>query len=160
MCLITNQTEPIILEKDLFVYKFCKKENNKIKPYFYDKSKLIYKKNVLNIENIKNSSDDYRRTEFFDRTAKNYLFENSNPSIYDLESMIESNKLKSISSGFHFIASKQRIKLCNNYEHLKVYTFIIPKGSEVYFDASELGVTNKIMYVSKIKFYIKKLLSK
>ncbi|MFA5722670.1 MAG: hypothetical protein WC979_00195 [Candidatus Pacearchaeota archaeon] len=62
----------------------------------------------------------------------------------------ESLRLQSYGQGYHFCVTKKRAKQHSNY--YTILSCTIPKGSEVVFDKTGLGITNKIIINSpKIK---------
>jgi hypothetical protein len=129
MCLLTVQTEPKILRKDLTVYKLIEFADGNLRPMYYSGTDFIYIKNTIHETEIKISADtsahDFKAQLFYCRV----------------------NGVVSYGQGFHFCRNKKRVdKRMEGY----LYRCIIPAGSEVYFDKTGLGITNKIIVIEHV----------
>lgn len=151
MCLITKQNEPVITDADVVVYKLVTIKdpsiNNKreVSPGFYYNSKLVYTENEVYETDLKNEYDSQEITPFDDDVI-NYLEQNIYPKYPDLRisDLAEKGIITAIGQGFHFALQKTRLR--NNPLDLALESFTVPAGSEVYFDETGLGVSNKIIY--------------
>jgi hypothetical protein len=127
MCLVTRQRKAKILKEDIKVYKMIEDGNKSVFERFtWTKGKLFTTK--LGIE--------YGH-------GKDFCFAD------DVCNQMYSglNNCTGISSGFHACLTKERakqfdIKWMNN---IAVCEFLIPKGSEVFYDETDLIVSNQIM---------------
>jgi len=136
MCLITRQKESKILKKDLTVFKFVKEfENNSCMSHVGSYG-FIYRKDILNKTTMKRSIDF---SPFDDVVERNY------PCCPEYN-----DDLISIGEGFHSSLRKSRLSDILESYFLKPGTiiaeFVIPKGSEVYEDATGLIVSNQIIF--------------
>jgi hypothetical protein len=125
MCLLTQQSKPIIITKDLIVYKDVKKVEEDI--YISSHEGFKWKKGVLEQRCLFVCTCDPQTSSSLDYITNNYYF--------------NKNKVLSISIGLHAYCDKERPS------HLfgKLKEFLIPKGSEVYYDATGLIVSNQMM---------------
>ena len=129
MCLVTRQRKPKILKKDLKVYKVLKSGNDSpYNNYHWRKGQLETTKFSLKTGN-----------------GKNFCFA-------DFQSLKKYNDLSQcteIGKGFHACMTKERAesvtpKIFTN-ENYEICEFLIPKGSEVYYDCTGLIVANQMM---------------
>lgn len=151
MCLITNQQEPIILEEDLVVYKVLKstRSNDVVastaRSFEYTLGKL-YSTSIeetsdalfADPQDLDDCSQIYGVAPHYFGVSKLYFIKSKQPA----------TKFKVFGAGFHFCKNKKRA-----IQHIKtirssivyIYKCLIPKGSEVYYNCSDLGVTNNII---------------
>ncbi len=135
MCLITRQKKAKILNKDLKVYKSISiKFDNVITSYF--QSSFIWHQNVLKISDsliikprlnpVNNNGNDWF---YADGIALN-KYEGMSQTYY-------------ITFGFHACLTRKRCINLNYTGNIK--EFLIPKGSQVFYDATGLIVSNQMM---------------
>jgi hypothetical protein len=140
MRLITKQKKPVILEKDLIVYKQMEVVNGEVRSYYMNFSWTL---NVLYKTEIELSRD----CTWADGIVGNYYgFENLTCR-EDLESYIHENFVI-FSEGYHFY---QTIKRFESYKPEHIFKCTIPKGSEVYYDETGLGIANQIIINKEIE---------
>ena len=134
MCLITEQITPIILEKDLVVYKQIIRKNRNI--VFSNFCEFEYKLGKLYQTDIEYS--DNRSP--YDSTASEYYYS---------DTMI-GKPLQSYGIGFHSVLSKERFRFVSKFDkNDRIVSCTIPKGSEVYYDKTGLVISNQIV-INKI----------
>ena len=152
MCLITEQKEPEIIDQDLVVYKIVKtdldkKTNKRVAwPVYYKMGGFRYTEGELNkTEMIKKSGDNnisYFDGMVGDHLAEKYKIAPNFPGA--LEQLVRIGVIAAIGQGFHFGTTRRRF--CVTDPNLSISRFIVPAGSEVYFDETGLGVSNQIIY--------------
>ena len=131
MCLVTRQRKPKILKKDLKVYKVLREGSRSKYQNFLWEPEISHKEIIHITDNKK-----WDRFQFCDdKTMDKY---------YKLSGCIEIDK------GFHACCTKERAEGLSadpRYSCIKeeVYAFLIPKGSEVYYDCTGLIVANQMM---------------
>ncbi|NMB83300.1 MAG: hypothetical protein GYA14_15940 [Ignavibacteria bacterium] len=132
MCLITEQKEPIITKRGMTVYKVVERIGDDIiSPCIH----FMWRQGVLEKTRISKRIAEPRRVNYADVIAQDY---------YD--SKLSSRNYLEISTGFHFAFKQDRLACCWGLRfYLIIMKFRIPKGSEIYKDATGLGVTNQIM---------------
>ena len=141
MCLITNQKEPEILEEDLIVFKVLKDNlKSPLQGFRYSKNKLY--------ENEIEESED---PSFADNESQN-LYDKGGLS---MQEVLEIHDLKALGKGFHSITTEKRAlsyinQFYSGYLWFKVFSCIIPKGSEIYRDATGLIISNKLIIKERI----------
>jgi len=161
MCLITKQKEPIIITEDLMVYKILKTGDGDVRYSYYNYSEFRYDCNQLYTTKIETSD----HLSFFDYTARSIVLEDCS-SVFascndkSKKSFLSNNGFISYGQGFHFITDagiKLRSPYKNNsyinkYKGNHLYPFrpvmckcIIPRGAEVYYDQSGLGIASEII---------------
>lgn len=133
MCLITEQKEPIITTEDIIVYKVLTKHRYGYISVFFLKQPKIYLPGTL------------YKTEMMP-TNSIACFDSKVERAYD----VESSKLTHIGPGFHFLTFTERFNPDRLIYDLSIVECIIPKGSEVYYDATGLGVANQIILKSEV----------
>ena len=134
MCLITKQKKPIITKKDLIVYKtLCQDYSATNFRFSYILGVLYFQKLVY---------DNEPKTYMGEKVMKEYGFNHR-----DFETICKN--LTNVHDGFHFYRTKKRALEHKNRDEIIVSCFI-PKGSEVFYDKTKLGVTNQIKIIDKI----------
>lgn len=158
MCLITMQKEPTVLAEDLVVWKEVDGFDHRGRklvgrllpgrkvvksPYhsFYYTSGETYK---TKIEQDKNDTCTY------DQTARDAIEsilpeKYAGPFIYgdSTSHAVKDGYIMSYGQGFHFATTRDRIKPLDGSI---VERFVVPAGSEVYFDNTGLGIASAIRY--------------
>ena len=141
MCLITNQKEPEILKEDLTVFKVLKDNlKSPLQGFRYSKNKLY--------ENVIEESED---PSFADSESLNFYDEEG----FSMLEVLEIHDLKAFGKGFHSITTEERALSYKNdlytvYPLNNVFSCIIPKGSEIYRDATGLIISNKLIIKERI----------
>ena len=156
MCLITKQKEPIVLEKDMVVYKL----GGKVVVYKIGEVATTSTGSVeimrtvhqvheyilgeLNTTEIRCTERDRETASLYDNKAllhyHSALFKNG----YLLSHFI------SIGPGFHWATTVERILAGISGEE-DIYKCIVPAGSQVYFDETHLGVSDKLIVKENLK---------
>lgn len=139
MCLITKQSEPIILREDLKVYKILTPSTSEVDIAYSEFQAFKYSLNKLYATKI----EEHGELLPYDKISEEKYF--GNADWFQRILLFQKKKFKSYREGFHFIKT---LKRCNRKELDRnecVYKCIIPKGSEVYFDETDLGVANQII---------------
>lgn len=128
MCLITNQKEPIILDKDLIGYKTINIDNtSSFMEFQYEENKLYNAEMIF----------DYRYV-IFDDIDQEYLESHYGPSW-------RKKGLLNVSTGFHFFTTRHRANLSLSPIALqKVIEVTIPAGAKVYFGFTDLAVADTL----------------
>ena len=152
MCLITEQTEPIVLKEDLIVYKTLRipLETRNFKSvttgFIYDLNRLYETRIKESITPkyyddeawCKNIDSDELKEQFFclnTHEAEVRLFQELGMKVYG--------------SGFH---SYKTLKRANeSWSGDGIFECTIPAGSEIYEDKSNLIVSNKIIINKRIQ---------
>ena len=128
MCLVTRQRKPKILKKDLKVYKLLKEGNfSPFNSFRWNKTNLY--KTMFCIQ--KGNGKDMC---FADGKSKDKYFSLS--------------QCTEISEGFHACVTMERaeeLKIGVSWIICTINEFLIPKGSEVYYDCTGLVVANQMM---------------
>ena len=142
MCLITKQSEPIILREDLKVYKILlfrhgKNALSSFQRFEYELGKL-YNTKIERSEDIF-AYDDIANKKYYNGTRS-----------LDTRNIFYRDSLNSYGAGFHFIKTLKRCNRKELYEDECIYKCIIPKGSEVYFDETDLGVADQIIILKRL----------
>ncbi len=140
MCLVTEQKKPKKLKKDLIVYKCIDiTEKGQLKSAMQE---FWYELNVL--YKVKITSSCVFGC-FADGTASR-KYDPSNKSSDILRE--ELKHLNHITEGFHSMESVKRTKRV--WPRTKIFECLIPKGSEIYKDATGLIVSNQIIIVKQV----------
>ena len=154
MCLITKQKEPIVLEKDMVVYKLGGKvvvykigevattSTGSVEIMRTVHQAHAYILGKLNTTEIRCTERDRETASLYDNKALLHyqlhyhsdLFKNG----YLLSHFI------SIGPGFHWATTVERILAGISGEE-DIYKCIVPAGSQVYFDETHLGVSDKLI---------------
>lgn len=140
MCLITNQKEPEILEKDLIVFKVLDKNlKSPMQEFKYSKNKLY-----------ENEIEESEYPVFADEESYNFYSEG-----LSTQKVLEIHDLKAFGKGFHSITTEERALSYKNEIYsmshkYNVFSCIIPEGSEIYRDATGLIISNKFIVKEKI----------
>lgn len=162
MCLIKElNSNPILVEKPITVYKICIVSNKKI--VTSEINNFHYHKGIINYENFE-FNYKYEPYDMEDSLKINDFVgvENIDQSIEDSNRFSDTTNdvllyltryfdipLISVTRGFHFAFNKDRLLYNLSFEHsnYKICKFEIPVNS-FYFKGidSELGVTNKIIF--------------
>ncbi len=76
-----------------------------------------------------------------------------------MQAVLEMHDLKSFGKGFHSIATEERTlsykdELYPVYPQCNVFSCIIPKGSEIYRDATGLIISNKLIIKERISLWL------
>ena len=141
MCLITEQKEPFIAQKDIEIRKLCKVVNGEIYNYFsswFFKYELntLYKTDMV-ANNIPENSFDSEVRIAYNLTHKS--FEE------------EASKLTNIHEGFHSVLKDYESR---NWLFKRTYAEgIVPKNSLYYLDKTGLIVSNQII-LTKIIWHL------
>lgn len=131
MCLITRQKKAKILKKDLIVFKFIKENNFSSYHHFWWEKRRLYLQ-ALSPKSIANKCAYEGDFSYADCQAQ--------------EKYEGLTQCYHLSEGFHSCLTKQRAKKARPSEPFtKIVKFLIPKGSKVFYDATELVVSNQIM---------------
>ena len=130
MCLVTFQRKPKILKKDLRVYKAVIMYDDEIHSTYYD---FTWEKGKLYTEKLLIEKFPFKSVEHYDSI------------VFDHYNTTSKYKLTCISDGFHAALNEQRLKN-SPYD---IMEFLIPKGSEVYYDATGLVVSNQMMLLDE-----------
>lgn len=141
MCLITNQKEPEILKEDLIVYKVL--HENLGSPI----QRFKYSKNTL----YENEIEESKYPSFADNESQNFY----NKRDLSMQKMLEIHDLKAFGKGFHSVTTEKRALNYKNQIYTidpkyNVFSCIIPKGSEIYRDATGLIISNKLIIKERI----------
>ena len=157
MCLITEQKEPIILKEDLVVYKEIIKVDETECETLYQYGYTYIKDEVRNTDIIvhTNVNEGFDIDAVYDDLVL-IIVPTISKNCIERQEAINSGLLVSISQGYHFMVEPQRSE---DYKKITIYhsfnkyigKFIIPSGSEVYFDGSGLGVSNSIKFVGYLE---------
>ena len=147
MCLITKQKEPIILKKDLKVWKVVnegegEKDVRSLSFYFRYKLNKQYNQHLL--------MDNHPETYADDIVSEHYKFHKPSNTFNQVAS-----KMTNVHQGFHFYKTLKRLNRAYHKERRKQNYYVvikctIPKGSEVFYDETGLGVANQII-INKIR---------
>lgn len=156
MCLITKQKEPIVLEKDMVVYKLGRKvvvyKIGEVATTSTGSVEIMrtvhqvheYILGELNTTEIRCTERDRETASLYDNKAllhyHSALFKNG----YLLSHFI------SIGPGFHWATTVERILAGISGEE-DIYKCIVPAGSQVYFDETHLGVSDKLIVKENLK---------
>lgn len=135
MCLLTNQTKPIITTEDIIVYKVVKNLIEDIIVSTYQR--FPYKKNELNKTKFTYGNPDARAP--FDDV--------------DFASWRGESPEKVIEKGFHFAFTIKRLEKIVEHYYMPeriIAEFLVPKGSKIYKGKEDLGVSNQIIYTGNI----------
>ena len=128
MCLVTRQRKPKILKRDLKVYKVLKEGG-------YSKyTNFCWTPKELCKENIHTTGNRGKDMKYCDSKAMDVYWR--------LSGCIE------IDRGFHACCTKERARkllAMFGFTEESVCEFLIPKGSEVYYDCTGLVVANQMM---------------
>lgn len=148
MCLITEQKEPFITDQDMIVYKVVRESayDNLVFPAFYPSRNFKYDADVLNVTKIESAYED-SFISFFDNMvglhlSKKYNLDPSDPG--RLEDLAKKGIINIIGQGYHFAIERKRLVV--NDKTYNIERFIVPAGSDVYFDETGLGVSNQIIF--------------
>ena len=150
MCLITEQTEPIILDKDYIVYKTGTLKNVKgtttTAVFVSSIFEYEYVFNELYSTNMRKSNLRHDVVSYHDRIVGNtYDLQNYDVS---LNMLCMQKNLTVVSEGFHFYLGLDAERLGSNMGHREcIVECIVPAGSEIYYDLTGLGVANNIKLV-------------
>jgi len=139
MCLITKQQEPIILDKDLEVYKivYFDTRDQSARPVI--RYSFKYKLNKLYSTEIKESENPV----YTDAEDMSYWEKEGVNLEYNIPSHI-----KIFGQGYHFYTELGRaISVLGLFG--KIVKCIVPKGSQVYY-GHQLGVSNQIIITDSI----------
>ena len=132
MCLITEQTKPEILKKDLIVYKLLYPNHlSYFRKFFWEKGKMKRQKMDPKIINT--------LLPFF-LGAYNFC-DNISQRMYE-----RLGRLTCITYGFHAFVTKKRAGMLYTYG-TEIHKFLIPAGAQVFRDKTGLIVSNKMMFV-------------
>ena len=129
MCLITRQKKAKILKKDLIIFKTVNVYNDVIQSVCQSHFKWIankLEKVNLNIKSVHNTKDRFYTDE-------------GTQKIYE-----KLSQCVSISEGFHAALTPDR-PICIEWDYVEVKEFLIPAGSEVFYNATGLIVSNQMM---------------
>ena len=161
MCLITKQKKPIILTEDITVYKILgvRKDGSyysSIRKFSYILNQCYVTAITKSQKGLYNDSIAVKFYEKFEDVEAELLKEFKN--IAKGEDSIGVNFYVEVvvcNEGFHFYTDLPRImKIIENfYSFPKKYHIMactVPKGSEVYYDETGLGVANKIIIQNKV----------
>lgn len=139
MCLITNQKEPFVADRDIVCYKALS-----------ESAGSIYRDFVYIL------GDTYE-TEILPAGMgySHYAFDEEDSKALKLYRYVNEDRLRKMSElgyvsfgqGFHSAKKKTRIKL--DYDEF-LYKCIIPKGSQYYVNPSGLMVSNKIIVKGRV----------
>ena len=143
MCLITNQINPIILKEDRIVYKKLKCIDNILySPFNYFEWEL----NILYETKIKKTNN----YSYFDSEDLKHIIKITGKlDMLDLKTFIKKANFISLGEGFHSFDSYFRA-MSSRTCGISLYKCIIPKGSEIYYNPSNLVVSNKIIIKEKL----------
>jgi len=161
MCLITKQKEPIVLEKDMVVYKLGGKvvvyKIGEVATTITGSVEIMrtvhqaheYILGELNTTEIRCTERDRETASLYDNKAllhyHSALFKNG----YLLSHFI------SIGPGFHWATTVERILAGISGEE-DIYKCIVPAGSQVYFDETHLGVSDKLIVKENLNIKFKR----
>jgi len=137
MCLITEQTEPIILEKDLIVFKTVRNSNGCITP--------VHILNFVYMQGVKNPIVKLVPTKELGMFADTPSQMHYKHKFISARSWDFVEGLVSISEGYHSFQSLERL-YATFWRGLVSAQFTIPAGSEIYYDATGLIVSNQIIF--------------
>ena len=131
MCLVTFQKKAKITKKDLVVYKSIQLLQdgtfNSIYNGFNWEKGILYKTNLGIYERI---------------AGKTIVYDSIAAEIYNTNCKVENRIANEISEGFHACLTKERVN--ENFDKYPCREFIIPKGSEVFYDKTGLIVSNQM----------------
>lgn len=131
MCLITEQSEAIVLDKAKTVYKALRRDLHS--PC---QEEFLWEPNKLYTQRLYPKRIDTRKEYKGD-----YTFADSRcMKVYDHKGIFTC-----ISIGFH--SAKTRSRVTNLYSFTEIHRFRIPAGAKVFYDSTGLIVSNKIMLV-------------
>ena len=156
MCLITKQKEPIVLEKDMVVYKLGRKvvvyKIGEVATTSTGSVEIMrtvhqvheYILGELNTTEIRCTERDRETASLYDNKALLHYHSNLFKNGYLLSHFI------SIGPGFHWATTVERILAGISGEE-DIYKCIVPAGSQVYFDETHLGVSDKLIVKENLK---------
>ena len=132
MCLITRQKKAKITKKDLVVFKCLNNGDISVSRYFpWIEGQLV--KCDLKIIKREHPSNNHGGDWFYADHITNGIY-NGLSNCY------------AISVGLHACTTKERAKrLADCYDTNIIEEFLIPKGSEVFYDVTGLIVSNQMM---------------
>jgi len=136
MCLITKKL-PEILKEDLIVYKLLRDDLTSIFQCYPYTLGVTYGKQTL----IANIEIEY----FFANNAANEYYSAKNDPDYVRQNLEQFN-LFGYSKGYHFYVSKEKAIRCM-YLHYILVECIVPRGSTIVYDSTELGVASQIKII-------------
>ena len=145
MCLVTKQRDPILTTEDIVCYKIVRENishNKNTHPFssmynYFDwmLNKAYYTPlSVYETDRASNCNfyDYVARTQFDNPNSKNCLF-------------------SEISDGFHAMLTYDRAARTTDFDDNEVVVeCLIPKGSSIYKDKTDLVVSNKIIMVKRL----------
>ena len=141
MCLVTTQRKAKITKKDLVVFKGVREFDGEIRSLYHG---FRYEENIPYARALKIERNPVEVVTVFDDIATTKY----KPWKRDYEKSTKKamNKIVTeISCGFHACLTKERV---TDKDYI-IREFIIPKGSEVYYDATGLIVSNQIILKPK-----------
>lgn len=140
MCLITKKKRSKVLKKDIIGYKILK-EN--LSPFY--RGGDSYEINKLYQTKLKQSKTPFPADEIVELKYNiNNICKHAYRGYNNI--MYKETGLKVIGQGFHFCTTIERILSKEGVsESASIYSVIIPKGSKVYFDETNMGVADQII---------------
>lgn len=137
MCLITTDPTIHILEEDLIVYKSLIKLDNSqsfistSQNFLYVKGYLNTNKKLVAVKQIIISGADIAN-DYYYANYKAHDYYDTKPDCYGVK------------YGFH-VFLKEEDCLSDSYPISTVFSFLIPKGSNIIYDQVGMAVTNQII---------------
>jgi hypothetical protein len=135
MCLITEQKEPIITEKDKIVYKTLTRELYATSYSFSYTIGVLYHQEIV--------YNNIPTTYMGEKVQEKYGFNWTN-----FRSVCKN--YTNVHDGFHFFRTKVRAREFAHSSEV-IVSCLIPKGSQVFYDKTGLGVTNQIKIIGLVK---------
>ena len=148
MCLVTYQRKSIKLDKDLIVYKKTYLQStiddsvrSLVQQFKYQVNKIYHCELGIYHSRYLGSA------EFADYTSQRYYQKRFWLYLWNKLRYINPRPLTEISLGFHAYTTIKRAK---SDSALTISEFMIPAGSEVFYDKTGMIVSNNIMFTGKI----------
>jgi len=139
MCLLTKQKIPTILEEDMVVYKRLSKFGDNPKEF---ESSCVGFKYTLGEKYVTKLVFDKKPDSFADEMVRNhYKFSDLDNKTFKQVA----SRMTNIHEGFHFYVTIKRLTDSYFKSFHTMVECVIPKGSEVFFDETGLGVTDTII---------------
>jgi len=134
MCLITEKL-PEILKEDLVVYKLLHEDLTSI----FNSYQYKYNDLCLLIELIPNCEEDYLFANF---VANRYYSADNDPQ--ETLDNLERFHLFGYNKGYHFYITKEKALQSAYIDTYILVECIVPRGSTIVYDSTELGVASQI----------------
>ena len=139
MCLITDQLKPRRIKENLLVFKMLKMDvDKKLYSPFLMYSSCQWTESVVKETSLVFVKSIIKECIFADTMSLDYYYAKYANSLYE-------TKITEVSRGFSACISKARAKMLLGCENWVIKECIIPEGSEIFTDETELIISNKMM---------------